>query len=64
MLLHGSAKADGDDSWMYDEYELYGVGEDPAPDQEMLERWFINVNTPEDLAEAEAWACGGGMGGR
>ncbi len=23
--------------------------------------WFKNVNTPEDLAEAEAWVCG--MGG-
>jgi molybdenum cofactor guanylyltransferase len=59
-LLHNSAKADGDDSWMYDEYELYGGAEDPAPDQETLEWWFKNVNTPEDLAEAEAWADGTG----
>ncbi len=28
------------------------------------ERWFKNVNTPGDLAEAEAWAREGGVGGR
>ncbi len=64
VLLHLAARADGDDSWMYDEYELYGGAEDPTPDQETLERWFANVNTPEDLAEAETWARAVGMGGR
>ena len=64
VLLNRSAEADGYASWMYDEYELYGGAEDPAPDQETLERWFANVNTPEDLVEAEAWARAGGKGGR
>jgi molybdopterin-guanine dinucleotide biosynthesis protein A len=63
VLLHLSAKADGDDSWMYDEYELYGGIEDPAPDEETLERWFMNVNTPQDLADAEAWALSMPEGG-
>jgi len=25
--------------------------------------WFANVNTPEDLVKAEAWARAGGLGG-
>jgi hypothetical protein len=61
VLLHLSAEADGYASWMYDEYELYGGAEDPAPEGETLERWFKNVNTPEDLAEAERWARAGGV---
>ena len=64
VLLNGSAEVDGYASWMYDEYELYGGAEDPAPDQETLGRWFKNVNTPDDLAEAEGWARAGGLGGR
>ena len=56
VLLHLSAKADDISSWMYDEYELYGGVEDTAPDEETLERWFLNVNTPQELADAEAWA--------
>jgi molybdenum cofactor guanylyltransferase len=64
VLLHLAAKARGEDSWMYDEYELYGGSEDPAPDEKTLEQWFKNVNTPEDLAEVEAWARGGGAAGR
>jgi molybdopterin-guanine dinucleotide biosynthesis protein A len=48
---------------MYDEYELYGGIEDPAPDEETLERWFMNVNTPQDLADAEAWALSMPEGG-
>ncbi len=63
VLLHLSAKADGDDSWMYDEYELYGGIEDTAPDEETLERWFLNVNTPQELADAEAWASSRHEGG-
>ncbi len=55
VLLHLAAEADGDDSWMYDEYELYGGIEDPAPERETLERWFTNVNTPEELVTAETW---------
>jgi molybdenum cofactor guanylyltransferase len=64
VLLNRSAEADGCASWMYDEYELYGRIEEGAPDQEALARWFANVNTPEELAEAEAWARDGGLGGR
>jgi molybdopterin-guanine dinucleotide biosynthesis protein A len=60
-LLYLSAKAGGCDSWMYDEYELYGRVDDAAPDLKTLERWFTNVNTPEDLAEAEAWSRRGGL---
>jgi molybdopterin-guanine dinucleotide biosynthesis protein A len=37
-------------------YDMDGEGE-------QRERWFTNVNTPGDLAEAEAWARAGGMGG-
>jgi molybdopterin-guanine dinucleotide biosynthesis protein A len=62
-LLNLSASADGYASWMYDEYELYGGIEDPAPDRETMERWFTNVNTPEELAEAEVWAREMGEGG-
>jgi molybdopterin-guanine dinucleotide biosynthesis protein A len=63
VLLNRSAEADGHASWMYDEYELYGRIEDGAPDEETLTRWFSNVNTPQELAEAEAWAREGGLGG-
>jgi molybdenum cofactor guanylyltransferase len=38
--------------WVYDL-----DGED-----EQRERWFTNVNTPEDLVEAEGWALEGGVG--
>ena len=62
-LLHGAAEADGYASWMYDEYELYGSAEDRRPDSETLERWFANVNTEQELKEAEAWdeAASGGQ---
>jgi molybdopterin-guanine dinucleotide biosynthesis protein A len=30
---------------------LYGEN---RPEDELVGRWFANVNTPEDLAEAEA----------
>ena len=53
-LLNLTAAADGCDSWMYDEYELCG---DAQPDEKTLERWFANVNTPEDLARAEGWVA-------
>jgi molybdopterin-guanine dinucleotide biosynthesis protein A len=63
VLLNRSAEADGCASWMYDEYELYGRIEDSGPNEETLARWFANVNTPGELAEAEAWARAGGVGG-
>jgi molybdenum cofactor guanylyltransferase len=64
VLLNLSASADNYASWMYAAHELYGRNGDVAPDDETLARWFKNVNTPEDLAEAEAWAREGGVGGR
>jgi len=60
VLLNQAAEADGCASWMYDEYELYGRVEEGGPDEQTLERWLKNVNTPEDLAEAEAWTRAGG----
>jgi molybdenum cofactor guanylyltransferase len=64
VLLNRTAEADGYASWVYDEDELYGQIGESAPDQETVQRWFANVNTPEDLAEAEAWARAAGVGGR
>jgi molybdopterin-guanine dinucleotide biosynthesis protein A len=46
--------------WVYDLDVLYEEG-GPAP--EIRARWFANVNTPEELAEAEAWARADGVGG-
>jgi molybdenum cofactor guanylyltransferase len=63
-LLRGSAEAGGSGWKMYDEHELYGGIGEVTPDHGTLERWFKNVNTPEDLAEAEGWARSGGVGGR
>lgn len=56
VLLHRTAEADEYASWMYDERELYGYPEYHGPDEATLARWFANVNTPEDLAEAERHA--------
>ncbi|HSY37780.1 MAG TPA: molybdenum cofactor guanylyltransferase [Acidobacteriaceae bacterium] len=64
VLLNRSAESDGFASWTYDEHVLYGRVEEGAPDAETVERWFKNVNTPEDLAEAEAWAGADRVGGR
>lgn len=49
-LLFGSAQVDRVACWMYELSKLYAATE--YPDERMLERWFMNVNTPEDLAEA------------
>jgi molybdopterin-guanine dinucleotide biosynthesis protein A len=58
VLLNRTAEADGCASWMYDEGELHGRGEEGAANEETMTQWFANVNTPEELAEAEAWARG------
>jgi molybdopterin-guanine dinucleotide biosynthesis protein A len=59
VLLNQTAKSDGYAFWMCDEYELCGRVEEGGPDERPLKWWFKNVNTPEDLAEAEAWARAG-----
>jgi molybdopterin-guanine dinucleotide biosynthesis protein A len=64
VLLQGSAEVDGCAWRMYDERELYGQIEDRVPDPETLERWFRNVNTPDDLAQAEVGERADGRGGR
>jgi molybdopterin-guanine dinucleotide biosynthesis protein A len=47
--------------WQFSIDMLYEA--DP-PDRTISDWWFTNVNTPEDLAEVEAWAREGGVGGR
>jgi len=54
-LLNGAAEADHVASWMYDAYDLYGYPDYQGPDEQTLEKWFMNVNTPEELAAAERW---------
>lgn len=56
-LLNSTAAADGLASWMYDERDLYGYPEYRGPDVSTLRRWFLNVNTPEELLTAEQWAA-------
>jgi molybdopterin-guanine dinucleotide biosynthesis protein A len=43
--------------WVYDVDKVHGNGAEESA------LWFANVNTPEDLAKAEAWASEGGVGG-
>jgi molybdopterin-guanine dinucleotide biosynthesis protein A len=52
-LLNYTAATDEYASWMYDERDLYGYPNYRGPDEQTLERWFMNVNTPEELAKAE-----------
>jgi molybdopterin-guanine dinucleotide biosynthesis protein A len=40
---------------MYDERDLYGYPDYRGPDEDTLARWFLNVNTPEELMIAEQW---------
>jgi molybdopterin-guanine dinucleotide biosynthesis protein A len=44
-------------------YDLDEVDGDAYTPPEASDRWFANVNTPEDLAEAEAWARRSRSGG-
>lgn len=55
VLLNRTAEADNVASWMYDAYDLYGYPDYRGPDDQTLERWFLNVNTPEELLSAEQW---------
>jgi molybdopterin-guanine dinucleotide biosynthesis protein A len=54
VLLNLAASKDGYASWMYDERDLYGYPDYRGPDEQTLASWFANVNTPEELAAAEA----------
>ena len=56
VLLNLAASADDCASWMYDELDLYGYPDYQGPNTETLTHWFSNVNSPAELAEAEAWA--------
>ena len=55
VLLNLAASEDGYASWMYDERDLYGYPDYRGPDEQILERWFANVNTPEDLERVRAY---------
>jgi molybdopterin-guanine dinucleotide biosynthesis protein A len=55
VLLNRTAEADDSASWMYDAYDIYGYPDYRGPDDQTLERWFLNVNTPEELTTAEHW---------
>lgn len=58
VLLNETAKADKVNCWMCRAQDLYGNREYRAADDGMLAQWFMNVNTPEDLAEVERAAIG------
>lgn len=55
VLLQRAASDDGCSSQMYDERDLYGWPEYRGPDEATLERWFANVNTPDDLERVRAY---------
>jgi molybdopterin-guanine dinucleotide biosynthesis protein A len=40
--------------WVHDLYDIYGFPEYKGPDEATVEHWFANVNTREELEEAEA----------
>jgi molybdopterin-guanine dinucleotide biosynthesis protein A len=52
-LLNRTAEADDVVCRAYDAHDLYGFPDYRGPDEQTLARWFMNVNTPEDLADAE-----------
>jgi molybdopterin-guanine dinucleotide biosynthesis protein A len=53
----------GDVLWVHDLYDIYGSAQYRVPAADTVERWFWNVNTPQELREAEVWARESGMGG-
>lgn len=55
-LLYTVDKADGGWLWVADVMEFVST---PSPETDQLELWFRNVNTPEELAEAEILAESG-----
>jgi molybdopterin-guanine dinucleotide biosynthesis protein A len=58
LLLHQASEGF---HWVCDLEELYG---EEYPAVETSDRWFLNVNTPQELAEAEAWALTWQEGGK
>lgn len=48
-LLHLAAEADGKLCWRYGASEVYSWAGEPVPKDEVLQRWFLNVNSPGDL---------------
>jgi molybdopterin-guanine dinucleotide biosynthesis protein A len=54
MLLDRASEGS---QWVYDLDQVH------AKSAEESALWFANVNTPEDLVKAEAWARAGGLGG-
>jgi molybdopterin-guanine dinucleotide biosynthesis protein A len=54
VLLNKAASADGGAARMYCERDLCGYPDD-GPDEGTLERWFANVNTPDDLERVRAY---------
>lgn len=40
-------------NWGVDLKEMYGENQPP---EDLVKRWFSNINTPQDFAEAETWA--------
>jgi molybdopterin-guanine dinucleotide biosynthesis protein A len=55
VLLQRAASNDGCSSRMYDERDLHGYPDYHGPDEATLERWFANVNTPDDLERVRAY---------
>jgi molybdopterin-guanine dinucleotide biosynthesis protein A len=57
LLLNNTASADNYSSWMYEAYELIDLPKTDGREEEKLVKSFMNINTPQELAEAEAWAA-------
>jgi molybdopterin-guanine dinucleotide biosynthesis protein A len=53
VLVNRAAEIDDYASWAYEAYELYGNSYFGESEDEILGRWFMNVNTREDLEEVE-----------
>lgn len=57
VLLNRTAEADRSASSMYSDVELYPEPQRPSADT--LQHWFLNVNTPEDLAALNQFGLSG-----
>ena len=54
LLLNHTADQDHVASWMYESEDLYGYPGYRGPSEAELELWFRNINTPQELRDAEA----------